>query len=314
MINRVAVVGAGTMGHGIAQAFAMNGIDVSLVDTTQDILDKARTNIANNLRVFLEEGLITEDVIGRTLDNIHFLTDLKEALAEAQYVIEAVPEQLALKQELFRLMDRTTPESAVLSSNTSSLKLTDMTVHVSNRRKPRVMITHWYNPPHIVPLVEILSPENADPEAVKAVVQLYDRIGKKVVRVLKEIPGLVANRIQQAIAREVFWLMEHGVASPEDIDRALKFGPAFRYATSGQLEIADLGGLDIWCIVGDQLLKELDDSKQANRLLREKVAKGELGVKSGRGFFDYTGPKKDEAVKKYTKKLINQLKASRFYE
>jgi len=147
----------------------------------------------------------------------------------------------------------------------------------------------------------------------KEVEELYKSIKKQTVKVLKSVPGLVANRIQQGVAREVFSLIEQGIADPAEIDKALKFGPAFRYATTGQLEVADLGGLDIWCTVGDNLLKEMDNSTCANPILREKVEQGKLGIKSGAGFYDYTPEEKEKIQKEFNQRLIHQLKASEFY-
>jgi len=136
---------------------------------------------------------------------------------------------------------------------------------------------------------------------------------KQPVKVLKDVPGLVANRIMQGVAREVFSLIEQGVAEPADIDKALKFGPAFRYATTGQLEVTDFGGLDIWCTVGDNLLKVMDNSQRANNLLRQKVSEGKLGLKSGEGFYKYAPEKAPEIRKHFMKKLIKQLKVSDYY-
>jgi len=133
------------------------------------------------------------------------------------------------------------------------------------------------------------------------------------VKVLKDVPGLIANRIQQGVAREVFSLIEMGVAEPAEIDKALKFGPAFRYATTGHLEVADFGGLDIWCIVGDNLLKVMDNSQGANKLLRKKVEEGKLGIKTGEGFYQYSPEEAPEIREKFMKKLIHQLKASEYY-
>ena len=150
-------------------------------------------------------------------------------------------------------------------------------------------------------------------ETYDIVEKLYLSIGKQPVKIQKSVPGLIANRIMQGVAREVYSLLEQGVASPEDIDKALKFGPAFRYATTGQLEVADFGGLDIWCVVGDNLLKVMDNRQGANPLLQEKVKEGKLGLKSGEGFFKYPAEEIPAIRRKFAKKLIHQLKASEYY-
>lgn len=314
MIKKIAVLGAGTMGMGIVQAFAMHGYDVNVMVRNTDKHNSFKTAIKENLKVFNEEGVISKEDIEKTLNHISIFSDLKNTVEDRDYIIESVPESLGLKQEIFKLIDEYCKESAILSSNTSSLKLSDITMHISEGRKKRVMLTHWYNPAYIMPIAELSFFGNMEKETYKQVETLYQSIGKQTVKVLKEVPGLVANRIQQGVAREVFSLIENGIASPEDIDKALKFGPAFRYATTGQLEVADFGGIDIWCIVGDNLLKEMDHSLKANALLRHKMKEGKLGIKTGEGFFSYEGSKKEEALSKYIRKLIHQLKASKYYE
>lgn len=313
MIKKIAVLGAGTMGHGIAEAFAMHGYEVNLYETDEEVLKTVKETIKDELSLLVEEEIIKENDIPIILDRIALYTDLKEAAADRDYVIEAVPEILELKQEIFELLDRHCPENTILASNTSSLRLDDMMQKVSPERKKRMLVNHWYNPAHIMPIAELSFFGNMPEDIYKTVESLYHSIGKQTVKVLKDVPGLVANRIQQGVAREVFSLIEMGVAAPADIDKALKFGPAFRYATTGQLEIADFGGLDIWCTVGDNLLGVMDNSQSANNLLRQKVAEGKLGLKTGEGFYSYKGPAAGMVTKRYLKKLIHQLKASKYY-
>ncbi|SDF14337.1 3-hydroxyacyl-CoA dehydrogenase family protein [Sporolituus thermophilus] len=313
MITKIGVLGAGTMGHGIAEAFAMYGYDVNLYDIDAARLKNALAEIRDELELLAEENYIPLDSIPKIIDKIKLHTDLQQAVTDRDYVIEAVPEVLELKQRLFQKLDEYCPEHTVLASNTSSLKLSDMMALVSERRKQRMIVNHWYNPAHLMPIVEMSFFGNMPQSIYKEVEKLYASIKKQTVKVLKDVPGLVANRIQQGVAREVFSIIEQGIAAPEDVDKALKFGPAFRYATTGQLEIADFGGLDIWCIVGDNLLKVMDNSQKANRLLREKVKEGKLGIKSGEGFYKYSSEEVPKIRKKFMKKLIHQLKASEYY-
>jgi 3-hydroxybutyryl-CoA dehydrogenase len=218
-----------------------------------------------------------------------------------------------LKQALFEKLDTYCPADTIFASNTSSLRLGDMMATVPVERRAKMMICHWYNPALLMPIAELSFFGNMSEADFSTVKALYESIGKQVVKVLKEVPGLVANRIQQGVAREVFSLIEMGVASPEDIDKALIFGPGFRYATTGQLEIADFGGLDIWCTVGDNLLPEMDHTTAANPILREKVAKNELGFKTKKGFFEYPDGEADAVKAAYSKRLMHQLKACKFY-
>ncbi len=313
MISKIGVIGSGTMGHGIAETFALYGFNVNLYDVNEEVLGKALVAIRDELQLLADEQFITADRIEPTLARISISTDLAATVADRDYIIEAAPEKIELKHELLTRLDVLAPSHAILASNTSSLSLESMAVVLSEQRKQRFMVCHWYNPAHLMPLAELSFFGNM-PESIYAeVAVLYESIGKQTARVLKDVPGLVANRIQQGVAREVFSLIQNGIATPEDIDKALKFGPAFRYATTGQLEVADFGGLDIWCVVGDNLLKAMDNSQEANPALRDKVKEGKLGLKSGEGFFAYP-PDKVAAIKRqFMRKLIHQLKASAFY-
>ncbi len=313
MIKKIAVLGSGTMGHGIAEAFAMYGYSVNLYDTDEVRLHMAKKEIEEELILLAEEDFITIQMIQPILDRIILSNDLKQTVADRDYIIEAVPEILKLKQDLFKQLDEYCPEHTILASNTSSLPLNEMMALVSDERKQRMIVSHWYNPGHLIPLVELSYFGNMPESIYKQVEQLYASIKKQTVKVLKDVPGLVANRIQQGVAREAFSIIELGIASSEDVDKALKFGPAFRYATTGQLEVADFGGLDIWCIVGDNLLKFIDNSQSANPLLRQKVVEGKLGIKSGEGFFKYDQAEIPAIKKEFMKKLIHQLKASDYY-
>lgn len=313
MIRKIGVLGAGTMGHGIAETFALYGYEVNLYDNNEVSLLKAKEQIKQELELMAEESFIDAAVIPMTLDRITLCSDLRETVKDRDYVIEATPEMMELKQNLFKQLDEMCPEETILASNTSSLPLEGMMAQVSEGRKQRMIVNHWYNPAHLMPIVELSFFGNM-PEAIyKEVEALYAAVKKQTVKVLKDVPGLVANRIQQGVAREVFSIIEMGIAEPADVDKALKFGPAFRYATTGQLEVADFGGLDIWCIVGDNLLQVMDNTQEANPLLRQKVSEGKLGIKSGEGFFRYAPEEIPEIRKQFMKKLIHQLKASEYY-
>lgn len=313
MIKNISVIGAGTMGHGIAEVFAMHNYKVCLYEMNTEIRENVKKVIEDELLFLLDNDFIKKDDVQKTLENIEIFSDLKEAVKDADYVIEAIPERIELKQELFKQLDEYCKEETIFASNTSSLKLYEMSRDISENRKKRIMVCHWYNPAHLMPIAELSFFGNMPEEIYKEVEELYSNSEKQTIKILKDVPGLVANRIQQAIAREVFSLIEMKVAEPEDIDKALKFGPAFRYATSGQLEIADIGGLDIWCTVGDNLLSVMDNRKEANPLLRKKVLENKLGMKSGEGFFKYPKEKINDIKNKFNKKLIIQLKTSKSY-
>ena len=232
MIKNISVIGAGTMGHGIAEVFAMHNYKVCLYEMNTEIRENVKKVIEDELLFLLDNDFIKKDDVQKTLENIEIFSDLKEAVKDADYVIEAIPERIELKQELFKQLDEYCKEETIFASNTSSLKLYEMSRDISENRKKRIMVCHWYNPAHLMPIAELSFFGNMPEEIYKEVEELYSNSEKQTVKILKDVPGLVANRIQQAIAREVFSLIEMGVAEPEDIDKALKFGPAFRYATS----------------------------------------------------------------------------------
>lgn len=313
MIRKIAVLGAGTMGHGIAETFALNGFKVNLYEPFDMIRENVIDVIKGELEFLSEHGAIEKDSLDIAIDNITLFKELQEAVYDADYIIEATPEKLDLKQDLFKKLHEYCKKSAILASNTSSLPLKEMFALVPKERYAKAMVCHWYNPPHLMPIAELSYFGNMSEEDYKEVEALYERAGKQTVKVLKDVPGLVANRIQQGVAREVFSLIENGIASPEDVDKALKFGPAFRYATTGQLEVADMGGLDIWCTVGDNLLSEMDNSTCANPILRQKVSEGKLGIKTGEGFFKYSKEEADNVKTEFQKRLIIQLNTSKNY-
>ncbi len=313
MIKNIAVLGAGTMGHGITEAFAMYGFPVNLYEVNENLRNTVKDIIKEELLFMAENGLIESNEVDKILGNITLYDNLEASVKDVDYVIEATPEIIELKQELFKEIDGYCKKETIFASNTSSLALSEMMKYVSEDRKQRMMVCHWYNPAHLLPIAELSYFGNMSEEVYQEVEKLYKKAGKQTVKVLKDIPGLVANRIQQGIAREVFSLIEMGVAAPEDIDKALKFGPAFRYVTAGQLEVADMGGLDIWCTVGDNLLSVMDNSKEANAILRKKVEESKLGLKSGEGFFKYPQDNVNEIKNAFNKKLIIQLKTSKNY-
>ncbi len=310
MIKHITVVGAG---HGIAETFAMHGYKVHIYEVYEPARNSVMGVMKQEMEFLAQNGLIAAEDVTKALDNIAIYDNLKEAAADADYVIEAIVEKMEVKQNLFAELDGICKPECIFASNTSSLPLSGMIEKLPESRKARTMVCHWYNPAHLMPIAELSFFGNMDEETYQKVAALYESAGKQTVKVLKDVPGLVANRIQQGVAREVFSIMEQGIAAPEDIDKALKFGPAFRYATTGQLEVADMGGLDIWCTVGDNLLSVMDNRKEANPILRQKVQEGKLGMKSGEGFFEYPTDRIAEMKNEFNKKLIIQLKTSKNY-
>ena len=313
LFKTIGMIGGGTMGHGIAASFAINKFKVNVLAHSQAGGARIMPAIEEECKFLVEENYITAAEATAALGRVTVSWDKKAVVEDCEFVLESIPEKIELKQSLFAELDQLCKPEAVLASNTSSLKLADMMAQVSPERRKRMMVTHWYNPPLLMPIVELSCFGNMAEDLYNDVAKLHETIGKVTVKVLKDVPGLVANRIQQAVAREAFSIIEQQIAAAEDVDKALKFGPAFRYATTGQLEVADLGGLDVWCTVGDNLLAIMDASKQANSLLRKCVTEGKLGVKSGEGFYKYDPATVGTVKKKFMKRLLHQLKASKAY-
>ena len=313
MITKVAVLGAGTMGHAIANNIASHGIDVHLYESFDAVRESVMDRIKGEMEMLVSEGYFPEDNIQKTLDHITLYAELQPAVEDVDFVIEATPEMLDLKQDLFEQLDKYCPAHTILASNTSSLKLWDMAARVSEERKAKVMIAHCYNPAHLIPIIELSYFGNMSEEDFEAVRDLFVRCEKAPVKVLKDVTGMVANRLLHAQAREAFYLIDQGIAAAEDVDRALMFGPAFRNATTGMLEVADMGGLDIWYAAEGNFFPDLCDEKKPSETMRKLVEEGNYGVKTGKGFFDYPDDKKAAATENFYRRLIVQLKACRNY-
>lgn len=313
MIHNTAVIGAGTMGRNIALTFAMHGFPVFVFDPAEAVRNSLKDRLQKELTFLVEEGMIQSEDIADILESIHVSDTLEECVQDADYIIEAAPEVLALKQDLLTQIDQAAPVHAIFGTNTSSLKLVDITAKLPENRRSKCIVCHWYNPAHLIPMVELSFFGNMSEEDYEDVSSLYENCGKVPVKVLKDIPGMIANRLLHAQAREVFYLDSIGAASKEDLDKALMFGPCFRNATTGMFECADMGGLDIWMAGENNFFPHLDNSTEANPVMQEHVARGELGVKTGKGYYDYTGDRGDSIEKEFEKRLIRQLMTSRYY-
>jgi 3-hydroxyacyl-CoA dehydrogenase len=305
-IKRISVIGSGIMGHGIGQTFALGGYNVTLNDISNEILDGALRQIRKNLDTFIEFGITTDDAAKRALLRIETTTDLKEAVKGSDFVVEALPEIMDLKKRLFRDLDAYCSSHAIIASNTSGLSLTEMASGIE--RQDQVVIAHWWNPPHIIPVVEIVKGRHTSDQTVSLVYDLLTAIGKKPVRILKEVPGFLGNRLQFALYREALACLKEGVASVEDIDLAVKGTFGFRLPTIGPLETSDFGGLDTFLNISEYLFNEIDRSTEAPDILKEKVNMGKLGVKTGEGFYAYPGDKAQEKIKERDRQFLQRLK------
>jgi len=253
-IRSTLVVGAGTMGHGFAQVFAMNKIPVYLVDETDELLKRARGWIIDNLNYMFELGEIGMERVEFTLAQIQFTTDLKQAAQEVDYVLEAVFENLDLKKRIFQQLDVYTQPHAILASNTSSFDINELSAVTLHPE--RVIGTHWFHPPQITPCVEIIPSDSTSQETIDCTIDFMKRIGK-VPTVCKSAPGFVANRIQLAMAAEAFAIVDEGLATPEEVDRIVKTSFGFRLGAYGPFEICDQAGLDTYYVIYEYLYGKL---------------------------------------------------------
>ncbi len=285
-IRRVAVVGAGLMGHGIAQEFALAGYEVHINDLTEEKLEGALANIRANLDKHTELGWVDRERAERVPGRIHSSTVLEEVVRDVDLVIEAVYEDLELKQEIFEALDGSCPEHTILASNTSSLMPSKIAARV--RRADKVLVAHYVNPPYLIPLVEIVPGPKTSDETVSTVIDVLTRLGKRTVMVQKEVPGFIINRLQLALLREALSIVEGGVASAQDVDAAIKTSIGRRWAVAGVFEVFELARWDLLLAIAEELYPHLEASPEVSPILREKVERGELGVQTGKGFYDWT--------------------------
>lgn len=303
---KTCVIGAGTMGHGIAQVFAQAGYEVKLVDVSEEALRLASTRMKANLDLFVEAGLIGLEESRIVLSRIELTSDF-ENLDDFEFATESVTEDLNVKQQIFRKLDALGPKNAILASNTSGLSITE--IASVTKRPERVIGTNWWNPPHIIPLVEVMRGEKTHDDTVQRTKEVLGRVGKRPILVLKPIRGFIGNRLQIALLREALYLLENGVASAEDIDTAVSYGPGFRYPVLGPFKTADFGGLDVFCHLSGDLFKELDSSAEPQKVLARLVEAQKLGVKSGEGFYKYSSREMSEMLKQRDRKLLRILKS-----
>ncbi len=290
-----AVVGAGLMGHGIAQVLATRPGTVMLYDVSHDALGLAMTRIRQSLDSLVEYDLVDYTEADASIERIHVTTDLKETVESAGFVVEASPENLDMKRSLFTDLERLAQPDTILASNTSGLSLSEMTEHLAHQE--RVVGSHFFLPARIVPLVEVSRGPQTSDKTMDTTVELWRACGKRPIRIEKDVPGYVANRLQSALVREATHLLSEGVASVEDIDMAVQMSFGLRYMVSGPLEQRDLGGLDLNVALSREMWPHLNTSPGPLPLVIDKVERGELGLKSGKGFYNW-GDQNPEVVRR----------------
>jgi 3-hydroxybutyryl-CoA dehydrogenase len=283
----VAVIGAGTMGAGIAGLFARSGWEVRLVDRTAELRERGMAALRAAQATLLSCGRLSPGEASAAEARVRLLGSPEEAADGAGLLVEAAPEDLALKREIFTRLDRAAPAGALFASNTSGLSITR--IGEALRQPERLAGMHFWNPPHVVPLVEVVRGERTSEGTAQGLLAVARALGKRPILVRRDVPGFVGNRLQFAVFREALSLLEQGVATAEDIDTAMSAGPGLRYGFMGPLRTADLGGLDVFHAISRYLFPDLSAARGPGDALERLVGEGAVGAKAGRGFYEYPG-------------------------
>ncbi|MDR1028153.1 MAG: 3-hydroxyacyl-CoA dehydrogenase family protein [Clostridiales Family XIII bacterium] len=284
-IKKVVVIGAGMMGNALAQVFASNAdLDVTL--RTRQLKDDRYEPIKKNLDIMIAGGAATEAEKEAIVSRISFVTDLKEAAADADFIIECAPEVMEVKQDLFKELEGCSRPDTIFATNTSVMSPTEISAKCE--RKERVVGAHFWNPGHLIPLVEVVKSDHTSEEVMDATMELLRACGKKPIYCKKDVPGFVANRLQHALWREAFYMVQEGIADPATVDDACKYGPGLRWPALGPMENSDMVGIQLSYNIHDYILKHLADNHEPSPCLKEMLDKGDLGFKTGKGWQEWT--------------------------
>ena len=305
----VGIAGAGTMGASMCQIFAEYGYQVILYTRREKTLNHAKDIIHLNQETKVKCGDITSEEAEKTLSNITYAKpgDLN-CFKECGLIIESIVEDLNAKHIFWKEVSSLVSEDAILTTNTSGLSITEIAKAI--KKPERFCGMHWFNPPHIIPLIEVISGEETNRKTAEKVYEISEKIGKKPIYVAKDAPGFIANRIQLAILRECLHIKKCGIGDYEDIDRCMKYGLGFRYACLGPMEVCDQGGLDTFYHISSYLFKDLADDKDPDdTILGELIKKGEYGVNTKKGFYDYSNGKDEKAIQARDEMYLAMAKA-----
>lgn len=306
--KKVAILGAGVMGTGIAQTFAMAGHEVKIIYVYDDKLRaKTMETMESNLRVLAENQALEESRIPEILGRVSLTEDLEEAAAFADIIFECIVENLAVKQDYFARLDALCGESTILATNTSAISVTE--IAEKSVHKERIIGTHFWNPAYLVPLVEVIRTKYVSDEVVEETFALMEKAGKCPVIVQKDVPGFLANRMQHALFREAISIVERGIATAEDVDKAIKYGFGMRLGVRAPMEVIDAGGTDLTYSIHQYLFPHIENSTEPSKLLKQKMDEGKLGFKSGEGFMKWSQEEIDRSQKDLIEGLIKVARA-----
>lgn len=308
-MEKIAVIGCGTMGHSIALSAAWAGYDVMMYGISDEELERALDSIKSKASVLIANDLLTSEEVQAMRERVTTVTTIEEAVKEATFVIEAVPERLDLKQEIFCRLDSLCDPAVILASNTSAISPTDIAAKTNNPE--RTVITHFWHPAHLIPLVEVVRGEKTSDETVQRSMALMNALNKKPIEVKKEAPGFVGNRLQFALLREAQHILEEGIASKEDIDAAVLYSIGRRLPITGPFLSADMGGLDVYTDISNYLYKDLSTAKKSAPSMDELVRTGKLGSKTGEGYYEWDSNFTEKMNTARENELIRYVKQDR---
>jgi 3-hydroxybutyryl-CoA dehydrogenase len=309
MQEQLSVIGSGTMGHSIALTAAWAGMEVQVWAVDQLDIDRGMTGLKEKLAILEQNQLITSSERVDIAKQIQFTNRLKDCLSGATFVIEAIPENLELKQAWYEDLDRLCREEVILASNTSGLSPTDIARNA--KYKHRILVTHFWNPAHLIPLVEVVRGEETSDGAVKRALDLLKRMNKEPVELKKDVLGSIVNRLQYALFREAQYIVEMGVASIEDIDAAVRYSIGRRLSVTGPFMTADMGGLDVFDSISSYLFPDLSTHSASYSKMRAYVDGEHYGQKNGQGFYEWTPEFSRQMNQEREQELIDWLKKDR---
>ncbi len=304
--EKIAVVGAGLMGTSIGLDWARAGFSVTIYDSDSDRVESVTRRAREIGQALVESSVITANELNLAVARMTATTDLGDAVGDADYVAEAIVEDLKAKQALYAELDAITKPDAVLASNTSSLMPSALAE--PTKRPERLLVVHYFNPGHLIPVVEVVLGPQTSPETVETATRLLRDAGKTPAVLRKEVPGFIANRLQSALLREAIALVNDGVCSMEDLDAVVSLGFGRRLAAFGPFAVADMAGLDVWQAITSYLYPLISDQHAPQASLADRVAQGDLGLKSGRGFYEWSPMDAAAALAKRDAELLRHLR------
>ena len=307
-IKKIAVLGAGTMGPGIAQTFAIGGYPVTMWTRSESTREKAKATLRSSLEVFAEEGEIKPEDVDTIYNRVNFALTVEEAVKDADFIQETIVENKDAKVALYEQLAACVPSDVIIASNTSALNIFEI---VPEKLLPQQIICHWYSPPQMIPLVEVVKSEQAPQEFADIAVEMLNNCGKTAVLMKKFIRGYIVNRLQQCLNQEMYWLMDNGYCDAQAIDLAAKASFIPRAMVLGLLKKSDFGGLDMTANNFRNHSYTMPPATDMPKVLQEKIDNNELGIKTGKGFYDYTGVDLDELKKKRDRQLFEVFRLNK---